>query len=264
MSEEFMKDVINDGAMSRMVRGITAMERARQEQISRMPANLWNPRLPPATVNAYDDEFNDRSFSAYWTEADPNNRLTVTEGKYGLLLEQANPNAAHEVTGIYKTLPAGDFTMFTRCAPLSPCSGGGYTYVGLALWENPTDVSKKIFTFGIRRLNTQYYLCCYEWTNTTTVGTTKIVEHTPTQLADSMFWRMRRNGTNYYVDYSVGGIGWISGNTCAAITLSFTPVAMGIHMNAYWVTSGEKAQVDFFRYLGSDVGFTGILEGNRM
>lgn len=261
-NDEFMKDVIRDGALPQMVRNLSSLEKYRREQEAWRPTNLWNPLLPPATVNANDDEFNDRSLSTNWTEFDPNNRMTVQELKYGLAITKVGI-ATPDLTGIYKTLPAGDFTMFTRCTVLGP-SNGIYNYCGLTLWENPGDTTKKIASWGVQRYNSNSILTnCFEWTNYALVSSTKIT-FTPVNISDTFYFRFRRNGTNYYAEVSTDGIGWSSGNAYAALTFSFTPTAMGLHVNSYGVTSGEKFQFDFFRYLGSDVGFTGILEGDRM
>jgi hypothetical protein len=252
-------------AGSRLGIGSTAYSRLRTNSGKTAPEwamDGWNPVNPPASANANDDEFNTGSLSANWTEFDPNSDLTVSVGDVGCKFVQAS-RAGNNNVGIYKTLPAGNFTIWMKAITLATLAA--YSYASIILWETPTDTSKKLLTVQLHRDATVYAgIEAVEWTNYTTSSSTKLATAETGSRATNHLWiRLRRNGTNYYVDISQDGVGWISANAGAAITLSFTPSAMGIGSNNGNTGATQTVLFPFFRYLGSDVGAAGIVGGNR-
>lgn len=221
----------------------------------------WSADAPPASPSAYDDEFADASLSGNWTEYDPDAKTTWSEGVGGLKGTTAT-SAANNLNGLHKALPAGDFTIWAKFSlltrELAQCT------VGICLWENPAG-DNKLAAVRLQRTTTAGFVTqmdCYEWSNHTTDSVAKLSMTTIGYGASSLYLRMRRTGTNYYVDFSFDGVGWRTPNSGTAITWSFTPTKMGFIVSNF---SGENqvALVGFWRYLASDVGLTGIMEGNR-
>ena len=262
----YTKDVIRGGPGVTQVRKLAELEQFRREQESVRPLSLWNPMLPPGTVNASDDEFNDQALAAAWTEFDPGTHLTVTEGKYGLRMAKLGIVAGSEVAGICKALPAGNFSISTYLSNLGSGVTNIFDGIGICLWEDPTNNAAKLFTFNYSFSNTYTVtFASYEWTNyTTAVAPAKYTDTEAYMLSSGYFMRLRRNAANYYIEYSVDGIGWYSPNALAAITISFTPTYMGLFKNVPSTATTGYSLFQFFRYLGSDVGIYGILEGDRM
>lgn len=264
MNNGFVNDVLHGGPQVTQIRKLSDLEEFKRATESMRPSNLWNPMLPPATENSSNDEFNDSSLSTGWTEFDPGNRLTVSEGRSGLLLTKLGVAGGHEIAGLYKTLPAGDFSLSAYCSNLGSGSiiNDGTT---LCLWENPANLASKLFTFNYSLTSANLItFASYEWTNYTTVASTKYTETEAYIKASGYFMRLRRNGTNYYIEYSTNGIAWYSPNSLAAITISFTPTAMGVACNVPSSATTSYRLFNLFRYLNSDVGIYGILEGNRL
>jgi len=229
-------------------------------------AQTWNPMAIQASPNAYDDEFADASggIPAGWTEFDPNSVLTVAENTNGLLFTQTTRTGQNNV-GIYKALPGGDFSIITRMG-LPGIEASGW-YGGIALWEDATNTTKKLLTTyvnssGIRVLSAG----AYEWTNSTTASVSKVsLTQVNASSGTGLFMRLRRNGTNYYLDYSMDGYVWRSVNAAdTAFTLSFTPTHMGLHTNNAATGTTKYAIADFFRRVGSDVTLIGRLDGRRV
>lgn len=263
--DSFIKDVTHSGAQVTQIRKLGQLEEFKRNTESVRPSNLWDPMLPPATENSNNDEFNDSSLSPNWTEFDPNNRLTVAENAYGLQTTKVTTGASHELAGLYKSLPAGNFTITSRVSHLSYQGAGTYGYCGIALWENAANVAAKMLIYMWMRDTTNDNLFSYECTNYTTLSVAKLAPVAPVWRGDSMYLRIFRSGTNYYLDYSLFGNGWMSPNAYAAITLSFTPLHMGIITDAYNTAANHLSIFHIFRYLPSmNADFTGVLEGNRL
>jgi len=256
----YTKDVIQGGPGVTQVRKLAELDDFRREQEALRPLSLWNPMLPPGTVNANDDEFNDRALATAWTEFDPGGRMTVAENKYGLLLTKTGV-VGFEIGGIYKPLPAGDFTIAVHHVNLGQDNSD---VGGICLWENPLNLASKLYVFTSYRsdINT-IRIAAFEFSNYTTLGT-NISDTLAYVMSTSYFLRLRRNGVNYYIEFSGDGFGWKSPNNFATANPSFTPTSMGV-----MVTTNNGAVVSnqiysFFRYQNSDVGYTAMLEGDRM
>ena len=266
MNKSYLDDVTHRGPQVTQVKKISDLEQFKRNTEEIRPSNLWDPMLPPATENSNDDEFNDSSLSTAWTEFDPNNRLTIAENAYGALFTKVPvAGANHEIAGLYKTIPAGDFSIMIRLNHLTYQSGvGAYGYAGIGLWEDATNVARKVFNYWWRRDGTNDNVSADEWTNYTTYSGSKLAATVPIWRADSMYLRLLRSGTNYYVDYSLFGNGWMTPNAYSAITLSFTPLHMGIIINDYNSAINHLSVFNMFRYLNSNTTAIGVLEGNRL
>jgi len=219
---------------------------------------VWDPLAPPVAPSAYDDEFSDSSLDDKWTEFDPDAHLTVTEEASGLNLVHG-AYSGDDVVGIYQTIPAGNFTIWTAVSLLAPAID--YVRMGLALWENPADTSKGIqqWRLGYNTASPYRDVCVERFNNYQSWNST------PFNLGaispGGVYLRLRRNGTTYFFDVSEDGIGWMQ---CYSAALAFTPTKFGLGVNLNCATSGLRGLAQFFRYLDSDVGATGLVGGWRI
>lgn len=222
---------------------------------------IWCPDAPPETPSAYDDEFNDEVFNiSKWTEYDPQVRQTISEEKYGLNLLIPTPPAiaTGSVTGIYQSLPEGDFSISTKVTAL--CKKSAYHLPGIALFEDATDTSKKILNFCLYIASpTSTRLSLYSYSNYYTASTDPI-NLTLGNEATMGYFRIRRNSTTYYFDFSQDGISFIT--YYIYTSFPFAPSHMGLASDAVNYSGGQPSSVNsifsFFRYINSDVGVAPI------
>lgn len=221
--------------------------------------SIWNVDAPPASPSASDSEFNGGSNSVPtgFTEYDPGSILTVTESSTYKNVQLSHTTIAGtlDVAGIYKAIPAGDFTIWTKYHFYG--QNVNYAFIGLCLWEDATDSSKKIAGYGLSpRNNTLLNNGLYLQTNYNTFNSA--TENNFNFIQSSGYLELRRNGSNYYLRYSNDGLSFFGGSS--ALNPGFTPVHFGVGMgNTTGVTL--LGTFDFFRYVASDVGLNGILAG---
>lgn len=256
--------VVTETAFGQAANAGAATEYSRRDHTHGTPANpggmsedfsIWCPDAPPAVAGADDDEFADASggLPAGWTEFDPDVIQTVGEDEQGLTLLQAT-HGGDNMTGIYKAIPAGNFTIAAKVGTLGVPS---YAAAGMALWENAAG-NNGIYTIELRYGASGVYVI--RWTN----KTTKAVELWPggENVLTDVYMRIRRNGTTYYFDVSVLGIGWVQMYTTGS--LAFVPSHYGLYINNSGTFNNLVGRFGFFRYKNSDVGITGLLEGDRV
>jgi hypothetical protein len=222
---------------------------------------VWSPDAPPASPSAYDSEFDAGSAGvpSGFTEYDPGSILAVDESStYKKLIATITSATFAVVGGIYREIPAGDFTIWTKVRVVGKLAD--YSWAGLALWEDATDSAKGIENFCLVARGSagpvgidQFYM-----TNYNTYNTDRLGNNSQPYSAQEAYLRIRRNGTTYYIGWSENGEVWYEKNT--ATTIGFTPSHFGLSFaNSTGVTN--VATADFFRYVGSDVGLTGIMNG---
>lgn len=219
---------------------------------------IWDPDASPASASALDDEFDNGSLDVKWTELDFSGVLTVNESAvYNHLILTSNPSSGNNVAGLSQTLPAGNFTITTKVS-LRGQSASSFEG-GLALWQNQIS-SGDIKTLGAR------------------VGASRVIAAFGSGYADyqnsnigesfssdviagrhGMYLRIRRNGTTYYYDWSLDGLGWDT--LGSAFDPSFTPGFCGVFNNNTPSSIVRESSFEFFRYQNSDVGERGILSG---
>jgi hypothetical protein len=219
---------------------------------------IWHPDAPPASPSALDDEFDDGSLDVKWTELDFGSKLTVTESSiYNHLILSSLPSSGYSIAGLSQALPAGDFTVAMKL-DLRGISASSME-CGIALWENQLS-SSDIFTLSARRENTRVVaLYAYHFTNylTDVIGSGYNIAAIAAEQA--VYLRLRRNGSNYYQDWSLNGLSWDTYS--AAHNPSFTPGYVGVFNNNTPSSVTRESSVHFFRYLNSDIGSQGILAG---
>lgn len=224
----------------------------------------WDVDKPPDSPGSIDDEFADGSLAGAWTEYDPDNKTAWSEGNGGAKATILT-TATLTLNGIYQDLPAGDFSVVIKAGILTLEAASG-TFIGINLWENPAGDNKQ-FQYAFFRDNTAGFVArivAQDWTNCSTIGTVNIAG-VSVGFSDAIYLRLRRNGTNYYCDFSFAGLGWRSANGGAAVTLAggWTPTKIGIGVLNYNTGATQAAIAQFFRYVGSDVGLSGVLAGAR-
>lgn len=219
----------------------------------------WQPDKPPASAGAQDDEFDNAALSVSWTEYDPDAKTTWTEGNGGLTAAVAT-SAAHNINGLHRTLPDGDFTIYTKVGMASTLAS--QFNCGLCLWEDPTG-DNELFTWQcVTNVNPcAFRAVAYTWVNHTTTAIAKHAETTLGTGSLAAYLRIRRNAANYYCDVSLDGYGWQ--NMGGAFTFVFTPTKFGICVENQNTGVNQYAHFQFFRYIASDVGLGGVMAGDR-
>jgi len=221
---------------------------------------LWLPDAAPAEAGAADDEFDGASGGVPpgWTEVDHGASTTVDENEAGLKLTQPT-HAGDSIAGVYKAIPTGDFTIWTKMS----LSGGllNYTMAGLALWQNATSSSGDLATLLLMQNTLDQEIKVDLWSAYNTYTSTPLNKVITVDVGvANMYLRIRRSGTTYSFDCSLDGIGWTA---LYSNTLAFTPTHFGpvINNSASGITIA--ARFPFFRYVASDVGLTGLMSGDR-
>lgn len=226
---------------------------------------IWQPDRPPASAGADDDEFDGNSggVPTGWTEMDIDGNITVGEDNSGLTLVQAT-HTGNSVGGVYKAIPAGDFTIWTKLS-MSGQVGSNFIQAGLALMVDPTSSTDDLVVFRVY-MNITSEAASAEVTNMsdyvnfgTVVGSVATLG-SATSGAGSAYLRIRRTGTTYGFDFSTNGIAWYR---LANTTIAITPAYYGIVINNNNTGADQKVTGAFFRYLASDVGFNGLVGGKR-
>lgn len=220
----------------------------------------YDPDAPPASPNSLDDEFNDGDpTGTVWKEFDPPGILTFSEANSFLNLQRSSYGIG--VVGLYRDLPTGttQYTLVTKIGVVGQRKSD--VNAGIALFENAEDVNGDIRTFGIR----------YQNTAAASLGSVEVVHwnaynsynsspFNPDHLTapTEAYFRIRRNGSMYFYDYSKDGLGW---EMLFTGTLAFDPKHVGLVVNTSSAIGPMGAYFDFFRYKPTDVGLFNLLEG---
>ncbi len=209
---------------------------------------FWDPDALPDTPSTQDDHFDDASLAAKWTEWDLGTaKVTVSEAGHHLILTHLTENAAR-YRGVYQTLPAGDFTIAAKCSPIA--SSIGDAGLALTLFEDATNINADILVFILfhRTSGNKYRdIFAQRWADYQTFSASYAGE--TLYPGTSVYFRIRRNGTTLYYDYSTDGVSWMRIYTH---TQPFAPAEMGIvsfNNNTAITTYGY---FDVFRYIASD------------
>lgn len=224
---------------------------------------VWSPDAPPSSAGAADDEFQDGSggVPGGWTEFDPDSNLLVDESStYKCLIVTGSSANPYGLVGIYKDLPAGDFTIWTKFEILSKYAN--YFQTGLALWEDPSNTTKKIMTTSlVTQASSQNQFVSYPYSNYQSQGAASFA----IDQWGAMFGylRLRRIGSNYFHGYSQDGFHW-GEYTSAVNPDAFTPTKMGLYLTNNNTSSTYVVAYTFFRYLAYDIGVNGAVPGRAV
>lgn len=218
----------------------------------------WDLYAPPASPNANDKEFDGGSggVPSGLTEVDFSSLLAVSESAIvkRVILTHSGGGGPIDIAGLYWTIPAGDFTLWTHCSVRS--FRGSHVDGGLALWQDATSSTGDIRTFGLRTSSANA-INVMGWT---------AYNGTPSSLASEsilvtdVFLRIRRTSSTYAFDFCTSPSGgWARVFNTAA--LGITPTHFGIFIQDS-TSSPAYADFDFLRYRDSDIGISSLGSGN--
>lgn len=194
------------------------------------------PDMAPSSPHANDDEFSDSSVGVAWTEWDPASLVTVTEDAYGLKLAHASSSGNNRYGGVYRAIPAGDFTIITK---LSHSFIGSGPVAGMMVAQDlasPTTADFHACVMALSSGETQVGAHLYSdyQTFSSTVATAL---WGPTHC----YMRIRRVSTLFSFDTSSDGVGWLRQ---ATFTPGYTPAHVGLLIN----NSTAVASSAYFRF----------------
>jgi hypothetical protein len=156
--------------------------------------------------------------------------------------------------GIYKADPGGDLTIWTKLCSAKDSFFTSSSISGIAFFEDATDFTKKIAVFG------------HHWFGDSAYGPYSDA-YTQDSFSEgdevqSQYIRTRRNGTDYWLDVSVGGLAFTTGNPAGPypppIDIGFVPAHVGLVMDLTF-----QCVFEFLRFVNSDVTLFGVAEGAR-
>lgn len=218
--------------------------------IGGLASQEWNPDLEPESPGSIDDEFEDASFTG-WTEYDYHSNQSVVESGGVLALGQPS-QATATFTGVYKTLPSGDFTVVTKVKLTHDLtdSVNDVLAAGIALYMDGATESALVLLGGIGSVG---YASGYESTRTgqgyawinsgITTGSFSGDFDTDTYY----YVRFRKNSSGIFLDKSIDGISWSTVVTFAVGAYSH----VGLGIINYGSPASATATFEFFRYRNS-------------
>lgn len=234
---------------------------------------IWRPEARPLIAHAEDSEFDVAGAGAPsgFTLFDPAASGAVSVDDGGLLITQApspSPPGTTPISGIYRTIPPGDFTIMTKVSIACPWVTPTVFGAGFALWQDAPGPSGGAYTFGLETYHTgtTSKITGWRWNSyqarNSEVITLNSINGGPGHVG--CFLRLHRSGTTYTIDWSSDGIGWIQ--VGAAISLVFVPQQFGFFVYNSDNNTGLSmaARFQFWRYRPSDVGLTALAEGDRV
>lgn len=195
--------------------------------------------MPPSSPHANDDEFSDASVGGAWTEWDVGSKVTVTEGTYGLKLAHVSSSGANNYGGIYRAIPAGDFTVITKMSHSLTTSGAvAGVFVAADLGAAPSTADFHVLVHGLSSLETNMGVHLYN-DYTSFNSTINTGAYGPTHA----YLRIRRVSTLFSMDYSTDGVGWYRAGT---FTPGYTAAHIGLTINNS-TTVASSATFRFWR-----------------
>lgn len=209
----------------------------------------WDPDQRPAQPSSLDDEFSDNSVDPKWSEFDPGSIQSVTEsgGKLGLAVAG---QTSEILTGLYQSLPGGDFTAVAKVSLNQATPEDGERWqAGLVLWDDATDSQKPIMLVGpaAQYINgTEQRV--YGWSR---FAAHNNIETTYTDVAPDIwslnqpvYVRLRRSGSTYYFDAGDDGLTWRT----LTVVPDFGASHIGIGLFHRASSQILTASFEFFRY----------------
>ena len=210
----------------------------------------WDVDAPPETAGSEDDEFDDNSVTG-WTVFDPDStHVTETEDEVGLTIRRTSASVTNHVfSGLYKTIPGGDFTIWTKVRATSITENG--TKAGLALWEDASNSTGDIDFYGVQG-SVGGFIVQQNFTQYDAAVATQRMFHD--YVVMNAYLRIRRVGTTYHFAFSQDGISWIEDPI--SVSLGYTPTHFGIICGNNQALSDWRTRWEFFRYSNSGADST--------
>lgn len=208
----------------------------------------WNPDAAPESPSAYDDEFDDASFdTGLWDEYDTGAIETIAEASDLLSLSQASQVIA-TLTGVYQSIPAGDFTIACKMQVDHASIGNpGYFQAGIVLWDDATDDGAEAVLVGPGVWHDTSDHDGFGYGYFTDRVSLALVNLAGVISASTWYYlRVRRSGSTYYFDWSTDGETWTVQNFTSS--MPFTPSHFGLGLYNGSTGFTLQADVEFFRY----------------
>lgn len=227
-------------------------------------AGIWLPDAPPSSAGAADDEFADASggVPSGWTEWDHGSLLTVDEDMGGLELTYA-ATTGQKSGGLYKAIPAGDFTIWTKVSVSAVVNYQSWS--GLALYENGATDSADVRGVVLEVEAGQVSITVTSWAQWNSINAdvvTRVVSVDSWPMHCYLRIRHTASSSTYSFDFSTDGITWQQVYTTTS--LGITPAHFGPFVGVNVPDFETVARFAFFRYVASDVGITGLMQGDRV
>lgn len=222
--------------------------------------SVWDPNIPP--VSGYisgsteDDEFDDESFdTGLWTEFDVASTQTVVENEHGI---QLSTTSANHIQGIYQPAPAGADWSFTTFVGV-PWDRSGNIRAGIMLIQDVENLStSQVELWSNFRGGAGYGWQCIYHTDYDSWGTDDY-NSVGGDRPYSQYLRFRRDGTNWYFDWSDDGRGWTSNEYQRVKRWNVTGIGVGHKLDI----SSQVVFFPFARFL-ADSSKSQILSGDRI
>lgn len=215
--------------------------------------SYWEPRAKPTSSHSMDDEFDDLSLNAKWTESDPSNQLTVSEVSAGL---QLRSDDCSRILGVFQNIPGvSNWSAWTQVSLIGLDDGD--TKVGIALAEGTT--SQKYYTAQFDMGGGVNYQVEY-WNAFDNYNTSYYNEGTGAAWSvGPIYIRLRYASGTVSVDFSADGSSWFKRDTR---TCPFTPTKIGVFLRRSG-GSDKIGVIHFFRVVESS-SEAQIMNGNRI
>jgi hypothetical protein len=217
------------------------------------PRALYVPDFPPTSPNANDDEFDDASLNAAWSEWDPGSVLTVTEGGTGVKL--VNAAASLTAGGIYQALPSGDWSITTKVHTTR--NNASNVWPGILIGEDlsGSPSTSDFYTFGPAYGGSGPEISLAQWSSYTSFSSTA---GGISEKVHAAYFRVCKSGTTYTFSWSPDGIAWTMIGSPGS--LAWTPAHIGLglvtdHGNAVQIESHFR----FWRQVASGVWYDQLL-----
>jgi hypothetical protein len=215
---------------------------------------FWNPRLPPTTPHAMDDEFDDSSLDGKWTEMDYSDLMTVAEDITGLKLISTSYN---ELATLTQPVPVSDYMVWTKISIFNS-TYDGWGKVGICFQEGTKDnnffVVGCIVTGG--NDHGDMYIHSEYWSDyLTVISDGGVGKYFPMSIWIRVLVDVSEQ--SYTTELSLDGLSW---QKAGVDTPGFTPTKVGAFI--VQADGHDTALFSFFRVTDS-IDPTQIMRGNK-
>ena len=188
---------------------------------------FYSPDKPPTSPSNFDDEFGGNALTG-WSSFGASD-VTISQADHLLKLKQ-NSLSGYNLSGIYKPIPSGDWSVISKIA-LNAGAGSGSAYAegGIVFYEDAADITKKLKTVSIYNTAGAIIVGQNElWTNRTTYASATQPGASIDAIKYQNFYYLRvdKVGTNIIVYYSSDGVDWNA--VGASMAIGFTPLHLGL------------------------------------
>lgn len=214
-----------------------------------MGRSKWLPDLLPVKPTSQDDHFPGVSLDPKWTKFEHGPGATITlsvQDSFAILTLPTE--AVYSYRGMYQDLPAGDFTIMTKIAPIGNNAGNHGVFI--CLFQDAANSSGNLISWGslwtvpgapYRKMWVQEFTDYNSWLANHAGG-----NNYPNT---TQYYRIRRSGTTLYYEYSSDGIGWAMMFTHAQ---PWVPLHMGVAVRQANTGLTIYGYYDLFRYIASN------------